>query len=309
MNRMIIDTDPGVDDAHAIMMALADPDTSVEAIMTVAGNVPLERTSANALTILDICEQDVPVYPGCEKAIIAVQEDASVVHGNDGLGNVNYPPSSRQLEDEHAIHALIRMARAEPGVFTLVTLGPLTNIGLATRLAPDLPGLFKRLVVMGGATRAIGNTTRVAVEYNFYADPEAAAIVFQTWKGIELVTWETTVDHALLPQQADELGSLDNPHSDFYGKITADIRRYMRESLRQDLLFTADPLAMAVALDPAVVQRSEEHYVEIELGGRHTRGQSVVDWYATAGQEANTRIMLELKKDRLFELLLSAVAS
>ena len=132
MNRFVIDTDPGVDDAHAIMMALVHPEAQVEAITTVAGCVSLEQTTANACTILDVLDQDVPVYAGCGRALVARTPDASEVMGKDGLGDSGYPRSKRKVDDEHAVNALIRLANESPGQLTLVATGPLTNLALAT---------------------------------------------------------------------------------------------------------------------------------------------------------------------------------
>src|SRR5438105_2516675 len=139
MRRLVIDTDPGVDDAHAIMMAFAHPDVRVEALTTVAGNVSLEQATRNALIILDVIGQDAPVFPGCEDALVIPTPRRAISHGTDGLGDSGYPPSLRQAASEHAVQALIRLATEAPGALTLVALGPLTNIALATRLDPLLP--------------------------------------------------------------------------------------------------------------------------------------------------------------------------
>ena len=169
MNRLVIDTDPGVDDAHAIMMALSYPGATIEAITTVAGNVSLEQATRNALIILDVAGgHDVPVYPGCEDALVIPTPRRAISHGSDGLGDSGYPPSARQASAEHAVHALIRLANEAPGELTLVAIGPLTNIALATRLDPGLPRKYKRLVVMGGAIHTQGNSWERAAEFNFY---------------------------------------------------------------------------------------------------------------------------------------------
>ena len=305
--RIVIDTDPGVDDAHAIMMALAYPDVHIEALTTVVGNVPLERTTANALTILDIYEGDIPVYAGCSQAIIGHDEDASHVHGEDGLGNSNYPASARQSESEHAVNALVRMANDSPGELTLVAIGPLTNVAMATRLDPSLPEKYKQLVVMGGAIRAMGNTKNVSTEFNLYSDPEAGAIVFDTWKNVALISWETTMAYPFSAEQVEALGSQNNARSEFFNKITQNTVKFIQERLGRKMLFAPDPLAVAVALEPDIVTKSENHFIQVEMRGEHTRGQTTVDWSDTTGEDVNAEIILEVDSDRLWELMKAAV--
>ena len=158
MERIIIDTDPGVDDAHAIMMALAHPNVKVEALTVVGGNVGLHHTVANACKILDVMGADVPVFAGCERPLIYETKDAAQVHGSDGLGDAGLPTSSRKVEAEHAAVALVRMVNENPGELTLVAIGPLTNVAVALKLDPELPQKFKHFVVMGGTIVAKGNT-------------------------------------------------------------------------------------------------------------------------------------------------------
>lgn len=137
MNRLVIDTDPGVDDAHAIMMAFAHPEAQIEAITTVSGGASLERATANACTILDVLEQDAPVYAGCGRALLARTSDASFVMGKDGLGDSGYPPSKRRVADEHAVHALVRMANASPGEFNADNDWPTHQPGAGYPARPD----------------------------------------------------------------------------------------------------------------------------------------------------------------------------
>jgi inosine-uridine nucleoside N-ribohydrolase len=301
MERIVIDTDPGVDDAHAIMLAFAHPGAKVAALTTVAGNVSLELATRNALIILDIIGQDVPVYAGCDDALVRPTPRRASSHGADGLGDSGFAPSARRASAEHAVQALIRMANESPGQLTLAAIGPLTNIALATRLDPRLPQKYKRLVVMGGAIYAQGNSWERAAEFNIYCDPEAAAIVFDRWPAVTVVPWETALAHGLKPPQVEALARGTSPRADLFRRT---IRKHFVElAPGQPVLAESDPLALAVALEPAIIKRAERRYVEIELAGQLTRGQTVVDWYDQTGRPHNAHLILEVDRERFFELM------
>jgi purine nucleosidase len=301
MNRIVIDTDPGVDDAHAIMMACAHPGAKVEALTTVAGNVSLQQATRNALIILDVIGQDVPVFAGCDDALVRPTPRRAISHGADGLGDSGYPPSVHHVSSEHAVHALIRMANESPGELILAAIGPLTNVALATRLDPTLPEKYKRLVVMGGAIHAKGNSWERAAEFNFYCDPEAAAIVFARWPAVTLVPWETSLAHGLQPPQVETLSRGTSPRADLFRRTIR--QHFVEQAPGQLVLAEPDPLALAVALEPDIVQRAETRYVEIELAGQLTRGQTVVDWYGLTDRPHNTHLVLEVDRGRFWELM------
>jgi purine nucleosidase len=193
------------------------------------------------------------------------------------------------------------MAGEAPGELTLVALGPLTNIAVATVLDPELPRKYKRLVVMGGAIHAMGNSWTPATEFNMYIDPEAAAVVFQTWSGLTLVSWENTMQYALEPYQVEELSNIDSQRAEFFRRTIKN--RYLKQLQGWNVLFEADPLAMAVALEPEIVQKSQMRFVEVELSGRSTRGQTVVDWFDLTGKAPNARLVEEIDKGRFWELM------
>jgi purine nucleosidase len=285
------------------MMAFAHHAAQIEAITTVAGNVSLERTTANTCTILDVLEQDVPVYPGCSRALVANTPGASHVHGRDGLGDSGYPCSRRKVADEHAVNALIRLANESPGELILVALGPLTNLALATRLDPALPEKYNRLIMMGGSIRGMGNATPAA-EFNIYTDPEAAAIVLEAWSGLTLISWETTMEHVFTSEQVKTLMAIDSPRAEFFRRITRGPIEFIDKY--QGLLMP-DGLAVAVALEPDIVRKSQIHYVQVELGGQHTRGQTTVDWFNRTGLKPNVNLVLEIDSKRLWELIQAAV--
>ncbi len=303
MKRLIIDTDPGVDDAHAILLALAHPDVRVEAITTVNGNVGLDLTTANALKILDAAGRDVPVYRGCDRPLINRALSAAHVHGEDGLGDCAIPASKRAVQSEHAVHTLIRLANENPGEFVLAAIGPLTNLAAALTLDPDLPKKYKQLVVMGGAIYAKGNTSTVTAEFNIHADPEAASMVFDSWPMITLLSWETTLEHVFTRQILDRFFGLGTPRAKFFHDTNQKILTFIRERLGQDMLFAPDGLALAAAVEPEIVTKSEIRHVSIELHGSQTRGQTVVDWYGSTGKAPNTEIILEMNQDRFIQLM------
>lgn len=307
MEKLIIDTDPGVDDAQAILMAAAHPRAHIAAILAVGGNVGLEHTVRNSLTLVEVIDQEIPVYPGCGRPLVLAQENASKVHGQDGLGDAGFTPRSRQAETEHATLALLRLVNDAPGEYTLVAIGPLTNIAVALKLDPALPSKLKRLVVMGGAVTAHGNTRNVSAEFNIYHDPEAAYVVFAGWEQqgrfIELVDWEATVRHAIPEAVLQRWIALNTPKSQFYRAISAKTIQFTAQLAGRPMMFGADPLAMAVALEPDIVTRAEKRHVSVELTGMYTRGQTTVDWGERSGRFPNTNIILEIDIDRFFALM------
>ena len=303
MKRLIIDTDPGVDDAHAILLTLAHPDVQVEAITTVNGNVDLDLTTANALKILDVAGRDVPVYRGCDRPLINRPANAAYVHGADGLGDCGIPASKKQVQSEHAVHALVRLADANPGEFTLAAIGPLTNLAVALSIDPGLPMKFKQLVIMGGAIYSRGNTVSVTAEFNIHTDPEAAHIVFSAWPMLTLLSWETTLAHGFTPAVLERFFDLGTLRAKFFHDTNQKLLSFVRERMGQDLLFAPDGLALAVAVEPGIVTKSEKKYVSIELHGSQTRGQTVVDWAGRTGNPPNTEIILELDQERFIQLM------
>lgn len=307
MIRLVIDTDPGVDDAHAIMMALAHPNVKVEAITTVNGNVGIDKTTANACKILDAVGADIPVYAGCALPLIAKTHSAEYVHGQDGLGDSGYPDSKRKVTSEHAANALVRLANESPSELTLVAIGPLTNLALAARLDPTMPAKYKNLVIMGGAIRAQGNTTPAA-EFNTYTDPEAAEIVFDAWKDFTLVSWETTMAHCFTVEQVQILDSIQTPRAEFYRCITKQTLDFIEQYLGTRLLFAADFLAMAAAIEPEIVTASAHKYMDVDLTSTRNRGQTVVDWSNHLKKTPNAHLPLEMNRDRLWELMQMAVS-
>ena len=215
---LFLDCDPGVDDAVAILLALASPEAEVVGVSAVGGNVPLERTLRNALDIVAFAGRpDLPVYPGAKMPMTGALITAEDFHGTDGLGGVPIPQSTAQPQAEMAWDAIHRLAKANPGLLTVVATGPLTNLGIALTKWPDLAGLLQEIVIMGGAS-AYGNTTPAA-EFNFLADPEGAEAVFQSGASITVLPLDVTHKCYVNRQEIARLRALTTPQAHFAAEM------------------------------------------------------------------------------------------
>lgn len=305
--QLLIDTDPGVDDALAILMAHAHAD--VAGLSIAAGNVGLDHTVRNARILVDLLGTGTPVFGGCPTPLVRLpEEDAAFVHGGDGFGDVGFPEPSAQASDEAAALALLRLTRERPGELTLVALAPLTNLALALRLDPTLPQRVRRLVVMGGAVTGHGNTGKVPAEFNVGFDPEAAHVVFESFSGFDLVDWEATLRHAFEDAEFDRWLAQGDARANFFGKVFGTARAYNASHERHGIV-AADALAMAVAIDPSIVTRSERRHVAVELDGRLTRGATVVDWAGRLGHPANANVVLDVDQARFAAMVRAALGA
>jgi purine nucleosidase len=304
--RLLIDTDPGVDDALAILMAHAHAD--VLGLTIAAGNVGLAHTVGNALKLVDMLSASTPVFAGHERPLVQPAEDAAFVHGRDGFGDTGYLASARRAENEEAAAAIVRLARAHAGELTLVALAPLTNLALALKLDPALPQRVARLVIMGGAVTGRGNTQRVPAEFNIGFDPEAAHVVFSAWPRFTLVDWELTLRHGIAFERVERWLAVDDARARFYAAISRKTRDWTVRRGRERLL-VADALAMAVALQPDIALRSADHHVAVELNGTLTRGATVVDWDDRTGHAANAQIVLDIDQTRFETLIAGALGA
>lgn len=304
--QLIVDTDAGIDDAIALLMALAAPECEIAAITTVSGNVPVNRVTRNVGVILDAAgASHIPVSVGADRPLLGPAVHAEYFHGEDGLGDAGFISSSRQPEGEHAVATLIRLAREHPGVYTLVALGPLTNVALALALEPELPKLLRATVMMGGAVHGRGNATAVA-EFNIYADPEAAAMVFERGLNPVVLPWETTVETPVpwdIWQDLVESGPIGRS---FVAPMMAHSTRRSRDERKTPGILLPDPLAMAIALDPAC-GRTHNGYVAVETSGSVARGLMAVDAHGITGKQANASIVNYVNIEQLITMLEQAM--
>jgi purine nucleosidase len=304
---LLIDTDPGVDDALALLMAFNDPRHEVVGLTIAAGNVGLEHTVRNALKLCEVAGSRAPVFAGAPAPLLHPARDAAYVHGRDGFGDTAYAAAARQAEAEHAALALLRLSHEHAGRLLLVALGPLTNVALALRLDPTLPERIARLVVMGGAVTGHGNIS-AAAEFNVYFDPEAAHIVFGAFPRTELVDWEAVMAHGFPHEAFERWLQRPSPRARFYEAISRRTREWAFDR-RGDHWHSADALAMAVALDPQGVREVVERPLAVELAGGHTRGATVVDWRREEGRPDNVAILQRYDQTRFEAMVEAALAA
>jgi purine nucleosidase len=316
---LVLDVDTGIDDAFALLYACAHNEAQILGVSTVVGNVSLAAATRNTRAVMALAGRpNIPVWPGAETAISIAMRDASEVHGATGLGHAVLPEPDEpgvglQL---HAADMIIDAARSHSGRLILCATGPLTNIALAVMREPELPRLVKRFVIMGGAYSDSGNVTPAA-EFNIWHDPEAARIVFRAFGGVGGapviaigldVTRKTIIDEDDIA--AIELRVAGKPHGPKLIRFLEDASRFYFERMEKTLgkrIFTMhDPLAIAVALEPTLVE-TRRAAVDIETTGRLTIGATIVDWRGQWGRLANTEVAVSVDADRFRQLFFDAM--
>ena len=303
---LIIDCDPGQDDAIALMIAMASPDElDLLGITAVAGNVPLALTEANARSIRDVAGRSkIPVFAGCPRPMVKVLETAEYVHGASGIDGANLPQPSRPVEDTHAVDWLIDTLRNADSPITLATLGPLTNIAMAIVMAPDITGNISELVAMGGAL-SLGNITPAA-EFNIYSDPHAAHIVFEAGLKLTMIGLDVTHQARANPDRLEAIRAIGNPASasvagmlDFYGA------QYIETFGEGAPLH--DPCVIAYLLRPDLFT-GQDMRVDIEIGSPLTIGRTVCDLHDRAGRPKNAHVVEKIDADGFFDLVQERLA-
>jgi purine nucleosidase len=307
--RIIIDTDPGQDDAVAILTALASPaELTVEAIVTVAGNVPLSRTSLNALKIVELAGRaDVPVYAGAAKPLNRPGVTAEHVHGPSGLNGPDLPEPTVALQAENGVDYLVRAFRAaEPGAITLCTLGPLTNVALALRQAPDIAPRIKEIVMMAGAYFEGGNITPTA-EFNVYVDPEALAEVMAADIPVVMMPLDVTHKALMTPERLGRIHAIGNRAATAVWEMLTFSERFDLGKYGWPGAPLHDPCVIAYLLKPELFGGRHVN-VAVEVAGEFTTGMTVADWWGVTAQPANALFMRDLDADGFADLLVERLA-
>lgn len=305
--KVILDMDPGHDDALAILLALAHPELEVVAITCCAGNAPLHRTVMNARVVLEVVgHQDVPVAKGLPAPLLRPLQTAPEVHGATGLDGPVPPEPSVPPVGEHAVRLLARLLLESDETVTLIPTGPLTNIAAALRMHPRISSNIERIVLMGGAVGE-GNVTPSA-EFNIWVDPEAAAVVFEAGVPITMVGLDVTHQALLYDRDLECIRRMGTRVSTFACELLEFYSRFHRGRYGWEVGPVHDACAVAEVLRPGIVQ-TRDMYVAVETSGVHTRGRTVCDVLGVTGERANAAVGLAIDRDAFVELLLEALAS
>src|SRR6266567_1555346 len=304
-HKIILDCDPGHDDAIAILLAAHHPDIDLLAITTVAGNQSLDKTTLNALKVCSLANiRNVPVARGMDRPLVRPASHAPNIHGESGMDGPNIPEPDIELAHQHGVDLLIDLLMNSDGDITLVPTGPLTNIATAIRREPAILPKIKAISLMGGAI-GVGNRM-AAAEFNIWADPEAAAIVFDCGRPITMSPLEVTHQALATSEVLDRLRAANRPVASF----AADLLIFFGGTYRNVFGFPSppvhDPCAVAAVIDPDILQ-AHTIRVEIETEGEWTSGRTVCDIYGVLGKEPNVSVGYGLDVPRFWEMLISTI--
>lgn len=308
--NIIIDCDPGQDDAVAILLALASPDEiNVLGITTVGGNVPLSWTESNARRICELVgRQDMKVFAGASQPLMRKLVTAEWIHGDTGMDGADLPDPTMPLQQMHAVSFIVETCLAAPDKsITICPIGPMTNVALALMKSPEIIPKIKEIVCMGGAIKEFGNTTPAA-EFNIYVDPQAAKVVLDS--GISMVMMPLDVTHKALvtPKRLQDFKDLNSPVGNVCGGMLDFFNRFDMSRYGFDGGPLHDPCVVAYLIEPEIFSGRHVH-LDIEVSSELTMGQTVADWWNIQEKSANAFICDQLDDNRFFELLTSRLAS
>lgn len=307
--RIIIDTDPGQDDAFAILLALGSPEElEVVGITAVAGNVPLEHTARNAQMVIELAGRaDIPVHPGCRRPLVRPLFTAEYVHGDTGLEGCDLPPPSAPLATAHGVDFIVdTVMAAPPGEITICTLGPMTNLAMAIIKEPAIVPRIREVVAMGGGFFEGGNTTPAA-EFNIFVDPHAAHVVFSSGVKITLVPIDCTYKAVMTPAWLARLRAVGTRTAVEAAGMAEFYQRYGNQKFGTDSYPLHDPCVVGYLLRPEIFGGRDCH-VEIEITSPVTSGMTVVDWWGVTRRPANCRVLRDLDNAAFYDLLLERLS-
>uniref|UniRef100_UPI0037E80CED nucleoside hydrolase-like n=1 Tax=Semicossyphus pulcher TaxID=241346 RepID=UPI0037E80CED len=314
--KLIISADVGVDDAMAIMLALAAPNVEILGIICSYGNTPIDNVLYNVMRVLEVCKRlDIQVFRGGSGPLLARKRHAGDYHGKDGLGDDPDPdaPGLELLQKKRGVPAMVKLINQNAGEVSLVALAPLTDLAVVIQLDPKLPKKLKALYIMGGNTDSRGNTT-VCGEFNFVADPEAAFAVLSRYTcPTYIAPWEFTCSNSLPWSFCDQWLAQKTEKAAFMKKISAlsmskaRSAEYQKEITEGKGFNSCDTYAMAAAIDDSFITESEEVAVTVELEGKHTRGMMVLDYMQLLKKQHKVHIMKKVDLEKFKKMLMNSL--
>lgn len=301
--HIILDTDPGIDDSLAILLALASPEIVLDGISTIHGNASTAQVTTNALSILELAKaSQVPVYQGCELPLVQSSLLAPETHGNAGLGYAKLSAPGSRPQIKHGSDYLIEQIMSRPGEVTLVAIGPLTNVALAIRKEPRIAQNVKEVFIMGGAIKHQGNTTPLA-EFNTYVDPHAAHIVFHSGMPIILTPLDVTYQCIFLKEDLDRLLKINSPITKFIADSTRFYMEFHDEYQKIDGCVINDPMTLALTFMPEICDY-QELYVDVDISTGVGLGNTFADFYNYEKKSPNMKVALGVRPRMFMELFL-----
>lgn len=308
--KIIIDTDPGHDDAFAILFALGSPDElEVVGITTVGGNVPLALTAINALKVVELAGRpDVPVYAGCPAPMVRKLVTAEYVHGETGLDGVDLPDPVTPLQGEHAVNYLVQTIMAAPtGELTICTLGPMTNLAMAMTMEPRIIPRIREVVLMGGGFFEGGNATPAA-EFNIFVDPHAAHKVFASGVPVTMAGIDCTYTAQMTPAWINKLRATGSRTALEAANLADFYRQYGAHKFPTEARPIHDPCVTGYLLAPEIFEQRQCH-VTIEISSPETIGMTIVDWWHVTGRSKNCNVLRRIDPDPFFALMLERIST
>ena len=301
--HIILDTDPGIDDSLAILLALASPEIVLDGISTIHGNASTTQVTTNALSVLELAKAShIPVYRGCDLPLVQPSLLAPETHGEQGMGYAKLSAPQSKPQVQKGCDFLIEKIISSPGEITLVCIGPLTNIALAIRQEPRIVENIKEVFIMGGAIRHEGNTTPLA-EFNTYVDPHAAHIVFHSGMPITLTPLDVTYQCVLTNQDVERLLKIDSPITKFISDATRFYMEFHDEYQKIDGCVINDPLTLVLTFMPEICDY-QDLYVDVDLSGGVSMGSAFADFYHMTKKPPNMKVALGVKPREFMELFL-----
>ena len=308
--KIIIDTDPGQDDAFAILFALGSPaELEVVAITTIGGNVPLALTSRNALKVVELAGRpDIPVHAGCPGPMVRKLITAEYVHGETGLDGADLPEPVTPLQEEHAVNYLVRAIMAAPeGSLSVCTLGPMTNLAMAMTMEPRIIPRIREVVLMGGGFFEGGNATPAA-EFNIFVDPHAAHKVFNSGVPVTMVPIDCTYTAQMTPEWLDELRATGSRAAIEAANMADFYRRYGSHKFPTAARPIHDACVTGYLLAPEIYEQKSCH-VTIDIVSPETIGMTVVDWWDVTKRRKNCKVLRRIDPQPFFKLMLERISS